>query len=158
MILDLTWPNPQYDPKYEASPSAELRDALKLPLLFHAGGPWDDERRKEWLRVTGTREASTKVLCDHLRAAIKAFDRASPPHPDALKLAEALSPANIEAWLRQKYVAHADDRQWAMGLDYITAVPRDIAGKISQFVFAAIRAAREGAAQHSAAPEEEQAR
>src|SRR5262245_61865803 len=44
-----------------------LREALRLPLLFHSGGPWDDSRRLEWCRITGTDEATTKVMCDTIR-------------------------------------------------------------------------------------------
>jgi hypothetical protein len=58
------------DPHYIGEPSYELVDALKLPLLFHAGGPWTAERRAEWLRITGSLEATSKVMCDHLRSAI----------------------------------------------------------------------------------------
>jgi hypothetical protein len=57
-------------PHYIGEPSYELVDALKLPLLFHAGGPWDAKRRAEWLRITGSLEATSKVMCDHLRSAV----------------------------------------------------------------------------------------
>ena len=66
-VIDATWPNPKYDPKYEGERSDNITDALHLPLLFHSGGEWTPERQAEWLRITGTREASTKVLCDHIR-------------------------------------------------------------------------------------------
>jgi hypothetical protein len=52
---------------YESEPSYDVKDALQLVLLFHAID-WTDERKAEWLRITGTREASTKVLCDHIRS------------------------------------------------------------------------------------------
>jgi hypothetical protein len=57
----------------EADPSCNVADALKLPLLFHAGGEWDAARRAEWLRITGTTEATTKVLCDHIRSTLAAI-------------------------------------------------------------------------------------
>jgi hypothetical protein len=56
------------EPNYEGEPSLDVDDALKLVLLFHGGGAWDDAKIAEWFRITGTREATTKVLCDHLRS------------------------------------------------------------------------------------------
>jgi hypothetical protein len=41
-----------------------LIDALTLPLLFHAGGEPDVDA---WELITGTREMTTKVMCDHIR-------------------------------------------------------------------------------------------
>lgn len=43
------------------------RDLLKAVLLFHSGDPWDAKRQAEWLRLVGTRDASTKTLCDAIR-------------------------------------------------------------------------------------------
>jgi hypothetical protein len=74
----VTYPNPDYDPRYTSEPSTVLGDALRLVLLFHAGGPWDAERQREWLRITGTTEATTKVLCDHIRAALALADETAP--------------------------------------------------------------------------------
>ena len=51
-----------------AAPSME--DALKAVLLFHSGGEWDSLRRAEWAALTGSSEATTKVLCDTVRAAL----------------------------------------------------------------------------------------
>lgn len=70
MIIDNTWPNPKYEPHYSGEGTLTPIDAIKLVLLFHSGSPWDDAKRAEWLRITGTTEASTKVLCDHLRAVL----------------------------------------------------------------------------------------
>jgi hypothetical protein len=56
------------EPNYESEPSYDVRDALQLALLFHSGGEWDDAKIAEWFRITGTREATTKVLCDHVRS------------------------------------------------------------------------------------------
>jgi hypothetical protein len=64
MIRDRTWRN---DIDYQHPQSLDPLDALKLALLFHAGGPWDDQRAAEWLRITGTREATSRVLCDTIR-------------------------------------------------------------------------------------------
>lgn len=47
------------------------RAALELPLLFHGGGPWDDAKRLRWVELTGNREATTKVLCDAIREALR---------------------------------------------------------------------------------------
>lgn len=44
--------------------------ALELPLLFHAGGPWSDEKTTRWEEITGKDEATTKVMCDHIRAIV----------------------------------------------------------------------------------------
>jgi hypothetical protein len=63
--------NGMTEPRYEAEPSYELRDALRAVLLFHGGGEWDDAKRAEWRRITGSSEATTKVLCDHIRSALE---------------------------------------------------------------------------------------
>jgi hypothetical protein len=61
---------------YESEPSYSVMDALKLVLLFHSGGAWDDAKIAEWLRITGTREATTKVLCDHVRSMLTPIEAA----------------------------------------------------------------------------------
>lgn len=58
------------EPSYHTEPTYGMRNALRLVLLFFAGGEWTQERRDEWRRLTGTREATTKVLCDHVRSAL----------------------------------------------------------------------------------------
>lgn len=64
--------------------SPEMLEALKLVLMFHSGAPWTDERRLDWVngltRLLGpamsrrerfaSDEATTKNLCDAVRAAI----------------------------------------------------------------------------------------
>ena len=50
--------------------SMAIEDALRAVLMFHDGTTWDAERRAEWKRITGSDEATTKVLCDHVRAAL----------------------------------------------------------------------------------------
>lgn len=46
----------------------DLRDALRLVLLFHRGGQWTDEDGQEWERITkGGNDATTKAMCDHIR-------------------------------------------------------------------------------------------
>lgn len=47
-----------------------LKAALEAVLLFHGGGPWDDRKRLRWLQLTGSNEATARVLCDTVRAAL----------------------------------------------------------------------------------------
>ena len=47
-----------------------LRAALALPLMFYAGGPWLESRAKKWLEITGESEATTRIMCDHIRKAL----------------------------------------------------------------------------------------
>jgi len=58
------------EPRYSSKPSYDLEDALRAVLLFHSTGEWDEPKRTEWRRITGTNEATTKVLCDHVRSAL----------------------------------------------------------------------------------------
>lgn len=44
-----------------------VQEALELPLLFHSGGAWDDDKRARWKAITGSDDASTKAMCDHIR-------------------------------------------------------------------------------------------
>lgn len=48
----------------------EMTSALMAVLLFHGGGEWDEEKRNLWRTLTGTDEATTKNLCDTVRAAL----------------------------------------------------------------------------------------
>lgn len=50
-------------------PSYDVLDALKLVPLFYTIH-WTPEKKAEWLRITGSTEATTKVMCDHVRSAI----------------------------------------------------------------------------------------
>lgn len=61
---------PHREPSYDTEPTYGMRNALRAVLLFYAGGPWTQDRRDEWRRLTGSTEASTKVLCDHARSAL----------------------------------------------------------------------------------------
>lgn len=54
-----------------------LQAACKLTLLFHSCSPWDREKAWKWLNyqkvIAGLEpmvEATTKVLCDAVRAAL----------------------------------------------------------------------------------------
>jgi len=46
--------------------------ALEAVLLFHSDTPWDLPKRNRWLILTGTTDATTKVLCDTVRKALLA--------------------------------------------------------------------------------------
>ena len=48
-------------------------DALKLVLLFYTSG-WTAEDQAEWLRITGCTEATTKVLCNHVRTVLSGME------------------------------------------------------------------------------------
>ena len=47
-----------------------MEAALELPLMFHAGGPWDDAKRARWKEITGTEEVTTRVMCNMVRSAL----------------------------------------------------------------------------------------
>jgi len=55
---------------YTKEPRYGVMESLRLVLLFHEGVPWTPGRRAEWLEIAGTEEATTKTLCDHVRAAL----------------------------------------------------------------------------------------
>lgn len=46
------------------------KKALAAALLFHNGQPWDKAASSEWFKLTGSYEATTKVLCDTVRRAL----------------------------------------------------------------------------------------
>lgn len=50
--------------------TSKLVRALEAVLLFYSVGPWTGERRAKWLEITGEGEATTKVLCDHIRGVL----------------------------------------------------------------------------------------
>lgn len=45
----------------------DLQTGCQLTLDFHSGRLWTDEQAKLWEEKTGTREATTKTLCDTIR-------------------------------------------------------------------------------------------
>ena len=51
----------------ERSDTERLKEALRLVLAFHEGGPWTAEKRLYWKSRTGADEATTRVLCDEIR-------------------------------------------------------------------------------------------
>lgn len=55
-----------------------LKDALQAVLLFHSASPWTEEKKYEWRRIAcnllgqnADCEATTRKLCDMVRAALK---------------------------------------------------------------------------------------
>jgi hypothetical protein len=61
-------------PRCEASllPTSEDADRLaRAVLLFHKSPPWTVEDRELWTALTGTREATTRTLCDLARAILR---------------------------------------------------------------------------------------
>jgi hypothetical protein len=55
-----------------------LRERLMLPLLFHAGGRPAVEA---WESITGTREMTTRVMCDSIREALHETGQPDRPQP-----------------------------------------------------------------------------
>ncbi len=49
-----------------------VENALQAVLVFHHDGYWDAAHCAKWERLTGSTEATTKALCDIVRAAIAA--------------------------------------------------------------------------------------
>lgn len=48
-----------------------LQIALELTLLFHRGGKWTTADKLTWSDLTGEDDATTQVLCDHIRKALR---------------------------------------------------------------------------------------
>lgn len=48
-----------------------IRDAAEATLLFHSAETWTAEKTLRWVRLTGTTAATTKALCDTVRAGIE---------------------------------------------------------------------------------------
>ncbi len=66
--VDLEMPEPQGDLVDELlNDSIEMKKALKLVLLFHDGSYWGPEKQHHWRATTGVCEATTNVMCDHIR-------------------------------------------------------------------------------------------
>lgn len=58
------------------------RLALEAVLLFHEGGEWDASRRAAWTLLTGQEEATTKGLCNTVRAALAQEGEFGPRPPE----------------------------------------------------------------------------
>jgi hypothetical protein len=52
----------------------ERQFALEATLLFHSGGLWDKEKSSKWFQITKAYDATTKVLCDHVRQVLRRAD------------------------------------------------------------------------------------
>lgn len=50
-----------------------LADVAEALLLFHAGGPWDEDRAARWFNLTNCVEATTRNLCELARRALLAM-------------------------------------------------------------------------------------
>lgn len=55
----------------QAPGSNPLVSALEAVLLFHDGGEWTLEKQLAWSNRTGWKDATTKTLCDTVRAALR---------------------------------------------------------------------------------------
>lgn len=49
----------------------EKEAAMRAVLMFHSGKPWDYAARHKWFNLTQSSEATTKVVCDMVRAALE---------------------------------------------------------------------------------------
>ncbi len=45
----------------------EAMMALDAVILFHSGGPWNNSKIAKWKSITGAGEATSKILCKHIR-------------------------------------------------------------------------------------------
>jgi hypothetical protein len=62
-----------------------MTDAERLAravLLFHHGGEWTQADRDQWLALTGSAEATIKVLCDLARRILAAKRPTTPEDID----------------------------------------------------------------------------
>lgn len=76
-----------------------LMQACTATLLFHSGQPWTQNNATQWFLLTGSQEATAKVLCDFVRSVL---DKISQHRPDtrsgtALRSEARTSGANPEA-------------------------------------------------------------
>ena len=53
-----------------ADASHDLLLCAEATLLFHSGGMWSEKTSARWKELTGTDNATNKMLCDMHRAAI----------------------------------------------------------------------------------------
>lgn len=61
-----------------------LEGALELVLMFYGAAYWNEPESSRWREITGKDEATTKVMCDHIRALL-ASPRGSARPPAALE-------------------------------------------------------------------------
>ena len=55
---------------FEAGEHIAMADALEATLLFHSSSPWDESKSKRWVELTGVDVATTRNLCDFIRAVL----------------------------------------------------------------------------------------
>ncbi len=49
-------------------------EAFRLVLMFYHP-EWDDAKRRAWQAITGSDEATTKVMCDHIRKVMAQLEK-----------------------------------------------------------------------------------
>ena len=54
----------------DTMPNPRLVTALEAVLLYHCGGAWDEAKKHRWWSITHQQDATTKTLCDHIRAVL----------------------------------------------------------------------------------------
>jgi hypothetical protein len=47
-----------------------LRKLARAVLLFHGAPSWTEKEKREWCELTGSQDATTRILCDLARAAL----------------------------------------------------------------------------------------
>jgi hypothetical protein len=57
--------------------NARLRAALEVVLLYLSPSPWDEAKSKRWEREVGQVEATTAILCGHIRSTLAAVRKPS---------------------------------------------------------------------------------
>jgi hypothetical protein len=77
----IAWALAKIEGKRAAEPpqAATLLEACRATLLFHADGPWDEAKQGEWFNITQHPEATSRILCDTVRAAIARAEKGGTP-------------------------------------------------------------------------------
>jgi hypothetical protein len=71
--MEAAWLEPDDPPElpegwWDEDQAKEATDLLKAVLLFHSDGEWTDEKRGEWFNTIQASAATTKTLCNAIRA------------------------------------------------------------------------------------------
>ncbi len=74
VVAELTNQETEEDKGRLCTEIEQLREALMLPLLFHAGGQVTTEMRNRWKKITGYEEMTAAVMCGSIRV-ILAVDK-----------------------------------------------------------------------------------
>ena len=53
--------------EYDVAQVELLKNACRATLLFYEVGPWDQDKRDRWFKLTGNNNACTRSLCDFQR-------------------------------------------------------------------------------------------